>query len=60
MGVTENDTDLGGSKTLTSILDDLLNDRVGSKLQPARSLARVGSGGRRDSLSFAVKTTHFD
>jgi hypothetical protein len=42
MRVTKKNTNLGGSKTLTSVLDNLLNDRVGSKLQPAGSLARVG------------------
>lgn len=58
MGVTENDTNLRGSKTLASVLGDLLNNRLGSELEPGRSAARVGDGGGRDTLSFAVKTTH--
>lgn len=32
--VTEGDTDLGGSETLTSELDDVVNDILGCRLQP--------------------------
>lgn len=60
MRVTKENTNLGGSKTLTGVLDDLLNDRVGSELQPAGGVARVGGSRRGHTLSFTVKTSHFD
>lgn len=58
VGVTEDDTDLRGSSTLLGELADLLDDLVGSGLQPRRGSARVGDGGGRNALSLAVKTTH--
>lgn len=59
VGVSQEDTDLRGSQTLSSVLDDLLNDSVGGELEPRRSVSRVGDGGGAHSLSFAVHSTHF-
>ena len=41
-------------------LADLVNDLVGSGLQPAGGSARVGESGGRNALSLGVKTTHCD
>lgn len=60
MGVTENDTDLGRGGTLLRELADLLDDLVGRGLEPRRGGARVGNRRGRNTLSVAVKTTHFD
>lgn len=57
--VTKDLTDLGGSGTLLCELADLLNNLLGSGLQPSGGVARVGDRGGRYSLSVAVKTTHF-
>lgn len=59
MGVTENDTDLGGGRALLGELADLVNDLLGGGLEPRRGVAGVGDGGGRNALSLAVKTTHF-
>ncbi len=58
MGVTENDTNLRRGSTLSGELADLLNDLLGSGLQPAGSDAAVGEGRGGDTLSVAVKSTH--
>jgi hypothetical protein len=58
VGVTEDDTDLGGGGTTLGEAADLLNDLVGSGLQPRRGSAAVGGSRRADTLSLAVKTTH--
>lgn len=58
MGVTEDDTNLRRGSTLSGELADLLNDLLGSGLQPAGSSAAVGEGGGRDTLAVAVKSTH--
>jgi hypothetical protein len=42
VGVTEDNTDLGGGKTLTGELDDVLDDIIGGGLQPNRGSAAVG------------------
>lgn len=59
VGVTENDTNLRRSSTLSGELADLLNNLLGGGLQPAGSGAAVGQGRGGDTLSFAVKSTHF-
>lgn len=59
VGVTEDDTDLGGGSTTLGEAADLVNDLVGSGLQPRRGSAAVGGSGGADTLSLAVKTTHF-
>jgi hypothetical protein len=56
--VTENDTDLRRSGTLTGELGDLLDDLLGGGLQPRRGGSRVGESGGRNALSLAVKTAH--
>lgn len=58
LGVTENDTDLRGSSTLTGQSADLLLDLGGSGLEPRGSSARVGKRRSGYSLSVGVKTTH--
>lgn len=60
VGVTEDDTNLGGSSTLTGELADLLDNLLGGGLQPGGSGARVGEGAGRHALTLAVKSTHFD
>lgn len=57
--VTEDDTDLGRGGTLTGELADLVDDLLGSGLEPCWGSARVWDGAGRYSLSVAVKTTHF-
>ena len=57
--VTKDLANLGGSGTLLCELADLLNNLLGSGLQPSGGVARVGDRGGRYSLSVAVKTTHF-
>lgn len=59
MRVTENNTDLRGSSTLSGESADLLLDLGGSGLEPGGGNARVGERGIRNSLSVRVKTTHF-
>ena len=44
VGVTEDNTDLGRSGTLTGELADLVDDLLGGGLQPCRRSARVGQG----------------
>lgn len=58
MGVTEHDTDLRRGSTLSGELADLLDDLLGSSLQPAWRCAGVGDGGGRNALALAVKSTH--
>lgn len=60
VGVTKDNTDLGGGRALLRELADLLLDLVGSGLEPRRGGAGVGDGGGRNALALAVKTTHFD
>ena len=59
VGVTENDTNLRRSGTLPGQLADLLDDLVGSGLEPRGSGARVGESGGRNALALAVKSAHF-
>ena len=58
MGVTQDNTDLGGSGTLLGQLADLVDDLLGGGLEPRGSRAGVGDGGGRNALALAVKTTH--
>lgn len=58
MGVTEDNTNLRRSGTLTGELADLLDDLVGGGLEPCGSSAGVGDGGGRNALALAVKSTH--
>lgn len=56
--VSEDDTDLGGSSTLSGELGDLLDDLVGGGLQPSRSGSGVGERGGRNALALGVKSAH--
>jgi hypothetical protein len=58
VGITQDDTDLRGSSTTLGEAADLLDDLVGSGLQPRRGSAAVGSSRGANTLSLAVKTTH--
>lgn len=58
VGVTENDTDLGGSGALLGELANLVDNLLGGGLEPRRGVAGVGDGGGRNALALAVKTTH--
>ena len=56
--VTEDDTNLRRSGTLSGELADLLDDLLGGGLQPRGDGARVGDGGGGNALALAVKSTH--
>lgn len=60
VAVTEDNTDLRRSSTLLCQLADLVNDLIGSGLEPRRWVAGVWDGGGRDTLALAVKTTHLE
>ena len=47
MRITEGDADLRGRKTLTGELGDVLDDILGSSLEPGRGSAAVGESGGR-------------
>lgn len=59
VGVTEDNTDLGGGGTLLGQLADVVHDLVGGGLEPRGGSAGVGDGGGGNALALAVKTTHF-
>jgi len=56
--VTEGNTDLGGSKTLASQFDDVVDDFIGRGLEPRRRGALVGKSRGRNALAGSVHTTH--
>ena len=58
VGVTEDDTNLGGGCALLGELADLVDDLLGGGLEPRGRGARVGDRRGGDTLSIAVKTTH--
>lgn len=58
VGITENDANSRGSKTLASVSDDLFLDLLNRELEPAGSLAGVGNGRSCHSLASAVHATH--
>jgi hypothetical protein len=60
VGVTEDDTNLRRSGTLTGELADLVNDLLGGGLEPCGRSARVGDGAGCDTLSLGMKTAHFE
>jgi len=60
VGVTEDDTNLRRGGTLTGELADLVNDLLGSGLEPCGRSARVGDGAGGDTLSLGMKTAHFE
>ncbi len=58
MAVSQDDTDLGRSRTLSGKFADVVNHGFGGALEPGRHRSRVRDGRGADTLSFAVKTTH--
>ena len=58
VGVTKDDTDLGGGKTLLGKLADVLLDIGGGELAPAGWCALVRAGTLRDTLSWCVHASH--
>jgi hypothetical protein len=58
VGIPENSSDLRWCGTLPGELADLVNDLVGSDLEPCWRSARVGNGGSGDTLSVTVHATH--
>jgi len=58
VAVTEDNTDLRGRGALLRELADLVDDLLGSGLEPCRGRARVGDGGGGNSLAVAVHATH--
>lgn len=51
MGVTEEDTNLGGSQTLLGEFDDKFVDFLVGGLQPAWGTTAIGDGGSRNTLT---------
>lgn len=60
MAVSEDNTDLRWSGTLSGESADVLDDGLGGALEPGGHRSRVWDGRGADTLSFAVKTTHDD
>jgi len=60
MAVPEHNADLRWGGTLPGELADVVDDLFGGGLEPGGDGARVWDGGGGDTLSLAVKTTHFD
>jgi hypothetical protein len=58
MAVSQDNADLRRGGALASQLADVVDDGLGSALEPGGHAARVGDGRGRDALAFAVKTTH--
>lgn len=54
VGISQDNTDLRRSQTLSGVLDDLLNDVVGGQLEPSWSVSRVRSSGGRNSFSLKL------
>lgn len=51
VSISQQDTDLRWGQTLSGVLDNLLNDRVGGQLEPSWSISGVWNSGRRDTLT---------
>lgn len=58
MAVSEDDTDLRWSSTLSCKFADVVDHGLGGALEPGRNGSRVWDGRGADTLSLAVKTTH--
>ncbi len=58
MAVSEDDTNLRRSRTLSGEFADVLDDGLWCALEPGRHRSRVWDGRGADALSFAVKTAH--
>lgn len=51
VSVSQDNTNLRRSQTLSGVLDDLLNNLVRGQLEPRRSVSRVWNGRRADTLT---------
>lgn len=51
VSISQDNTDLGWSQTLSGVLDDLLNNLIGGQLEPRWSRSRVWNGRRGDTLA---------
>lgn len=51
VSVSQDNTNLRRSQTLSGVLDDLLNNLVRRQLEPGRSVSRVWNGRRADTLT---------
>ncbi len=58
VGITKNDTNLGGGQSLLCELANVFFDLRGSDLQPRRRSALVRAGTLGDTLSGSMHTTH--
>lgn len=54
VSISQDNTDLRRSQTLSSVLDDLLNDVIGRQLEPSWGVSRVRSSGGRNSFSLKL------
>ena len=51
VSISQDNTDLGRSQTLSGVLDDLFNNFVSGELEPSWSVSRVWNGGGGDTLT---------
>jgi hypothetical protein len=58
MAVSEDNTDLRRSSTLSGQSADVLDNGLGGALEPGRNRSRIWDGRSADTFSLAVKTTH--
>lgn len=54
VSISQEDTDLRRSQTLSGVLNDLLNNLVRGQLEPSWSVSRVWKSGGRDTLSLIM------
>lgn len=54
VSISQDNTDLRRSQTLSGVLDDLLNDVIGRQLEPSWGVSRVRSSGGRNSFSLKL------
>lgn len=51
VSISQQNTNLRRSQTLSSVLDDLFNDSLRRQLEPSWSISGVWNGGRRDTFT---------
>lgn len=56
VGISQQDTDLRRSQTLSGVLDDLLNNSFRRQLEPSWCISGVWNSGRRDTFTLLKKT----
>lgn len=59
VSVSQDNTNLRGSHTLSGVLDDLLNNLVRGELEPSRSVSGVRNGRRGNTLALKVLVFRF-